>query len=126
MTDAGDIDFVLYGYMNRGSHEGYEGIGVYHYNPDKNVAEERAFIPVSESFEFLKKDLEKLSYVNEENELFLLLAKSLYKINIEDNSSEVLEEGIKNANFVLLIIMTMRPGWFQKVMRRGNIKEINF
>ena len=37
VTDAGDIDFVLYGYMNRGSHEGYEGIGVYHYNPDKNV-----------------------------------------------------------------------------------------
>ena len=24
VTDAGDIDFVLYGYMNRGSHEGYE------------------------------------------------------------------------------------------------------
>ena len=58
VTDEGDIDFVLYGYMNRGSHEGYEGIAVYHYNRDKNVAEERAFIPVSESFEFLKKDLD--------------------------------------------------------------------
>lgn len=54
----------------------------------KNVAEERAFIPVSESFEFLKKDLEKLSYVNEKNELFLILAKNLYRINIEENSSE--------------------------------------
>ena len=52
VTDEGDIDFVLYGYMNRGSHEGYEGIAVYHYNRDKNVAEERAFIPVSESFDF--------------------------------------------------------------------------
>ena len=75
MTDAGDIDFVLYGYMNRGSHEGYEGIGVYHYNPDKNVAEERAFIPVSESFEFLKRILRNYLNVNEENELFLLLVK---------------------------------------------------
>ena len=45
----------------------------------KNVAEERRFIPVSESFEFLKKDLEKLSYVNEKNELFLILAKNLYR-----------------------------------------------
>ena len=54
VTDEGDIDFVLYGYMNRGSHEGYEGIAVYHYNRDKNVAEERAFIPVSESFEYFK------------------------------------------------------------------------
>lgn len=126
VTDAGDIDFVLYGYMNRGSHEGYEGIGVYHYNPDKNVAEERAFIPVSESFEFLKKDLEKLSYVNEENELFLLLAKSLYKINIEDNSSEVLEEGIKNANFVSSDNNDHAAWLVSEGDEKGNIKEINF
>ena len=80
----------------------------------KNVAEERAFIPVSESFEFLKKDLEKLSYVNEKNELFLILAKNLYRINIEENSSEILEKGIKNAILYLPIIMTMQPGWFQR------------
>ena len=36
VNEDGDIDFVLYGYMNRGAHEGYEGIGVYHYNNDKN------------------------------------------------------------------------------------------
>ena len=62
--------------------------------------QKKSFIPVSESFEFLKKDLEKLSYVNEKNELFLILAKNLYRINIEENSSEILEKGIKNANFV--------------------------
>ena len=99
VNEDGDIDFVLYGYMNRGAHEGYEGIGVYHYNNDKNVVEERAFIPISESFEFLKRDLGKLSYVNENNELFLLLAQKLYCVNIENNTYEVLEDGIKNANF---------------------------
>ena len=67
----------------------------------KNVAGERAFIPVSESFEFLKKDLEKLSYVNEKNELFLILAKNLYRINIEENSSEILEKGIKKCEFCI-------------------------
>ena len=94
VNEDGDIDFVLYGYMNRGAHEGYEGIGVYHYNNDKNVVEERAFIPISESFEFLKRDLSKLSYVNENNELFLLLAQKLYCVNIENNTYEVLEDGI--------------------------------
>ena len=98
--ENGDIDFVLYGYMNRGTHEGYEGIGVYHYNNDKNVVEEKAFIPISESFEFLKSDLSKLSYVNENNELFLLLAQKLYCVNITKNTYEVLEDGIKNKNFV--------------------------
>ena len=90
------------------------------------MAEERAFIPVSESFEFLKKDLEKLSYVNEENELFLLLAKSLYKINIEDNSSEVLEEGIKNANFVSSDNNDHAAWLVSEGDEKGNIKEINF
>ena len=126
VTDEGDIDFVLYGYMNRGSHEGYEGIGVYHYNHDKNVAEERAFIPVSESFEFLKKDLEKLSYVNEKNELFLILAKNLYKINIEDNSSEILEKGIKNANFVSSDNNDHAAWLVSEGDEKGSIKEIDF
>ena len=126
VTDEGDIDFVLYGYMNRGSHEGYEGIGVYHYNHDKNVAEERAFIPVSESFEFLKKDLEKLSYVNEENELFLILAKNLYRINIEDNSSEILEKGIKNTNFVSSDNNDHAAWLVSEGDEKGNIKEIDF
>ena len=126
VTDEGDIDFVLYGYMKRGRHEGYEGIGVYHYNHDKNVAEERAFIPVSESFEFLKKDLEKLSYVNEKNELFLILAKNLYKINIEDNSSEILEKGIKNANFVSSDNNDHAAWLVSEGDEKGNIKEIDF
>ena len=126
VTDEGDIDFVLYGYMNRGSHEGYEGIGVYHYNHDKNVAEERAFIPVSESFKFLKRDLEKLSYVNEKNELFLILAKNLYKINIEDNSSEILEKGIKNANFVSSDNNDHAAWLVSEGDEKGNIKEIDF
>ena len=126
VTDEGDIDFVLYGYMNRGDHEGYEGIGVYHYNHDKNVAEERAFIPVSESFEFLKKDLEKLSYVNEANELFLLLAKNLYKINIEDNSSEVLDEGIRSTDFVSSDSNNYAAWRVVQGDDKGCIKEINF
>lgn len=126
VTDEGDIDFVLYGYMNRGDHEGYEGIGVYHYDHDKNVAEERAFIPVSESFEFLQKDLEKLSYVNEKNELFLLLAKNLYKVNIEDNSSEVLDEGIKSADFVSSDSNNYAAWRVTQGDDKGCIKEIDF
>ena len=43
VSDSGDVDFVLYGYMNRGVHEGYSGVCVYHYNSDRNVVEEKGF-----------------------------------------------------------------------------------
>ena len=70
VTETGDVDFVLYGYMNRGNHEGYCGVSVYHYNSDQNVVEEKVFIPSTESFEFLSEDLGTLSYVNANNQLF--------------------------------------------------------
>lgn len=41
VEDNGDVDFVLYGYMNRGVREGYCGVCVYHYSNDQNVVEEK-------------------------------------------------------------------------------------
>ena len=75
---------------------------------------------------FLKKDLEKLSYVNEKNELFLILAKNLYRINIEENSSEILEKGIKNANFVSSDNNDHAAWLVSEGDEKGNIKEIDF
>ena len=95
VEDNGDVDFVLYGYMNRGVREGYCGVCVYHYSNDQNVVEEKVFIPSTESYEFLKEDLGTLSYVSTENALYLLFANKLYKINISDGTSEVLEEELK-------------------------------
>ena len=91
VADNGDVDFVLYGYMNRGVHEGYSGVCVYHYNSDRNVVEEKVFIPSTESYEFLKEDLGTLTYVNKNNQLFLLFAQKLYQVDIETGTSQVLE-----------------------------------
>lgn len=101
VDENGDVDFVVYGYMNRGIHEGYSGVGVYHYSNDQNMVEEKVFIPSTESYEFLKDDLGILSYVNKDNQLFLVMAKDLYQINIEESSFRVLAEGINSDNFVV-------------------------
>ena len=101
VEDDGDVDFMVYGYMSRGIHEGCSGVGVYHYSNDQNMVEERVFIPSTESFEFLDDDLGILSYVNKDNQLFLVLAKDLYRINISESSYEILAEGINSDNFVV-------------------------
>lgn len=94
VDESGDMDFVLYGYMNRGPHEGYVGTAVYHYSSSQNVVEEQVFIPSTLSYEFLHRDLERLSYVNEQNQMFLLTEGNLYKIDIEGKSFEVLQDKI--------------------------------
>ena len=126
VTDEGDIDFVLYGYMNRGVREGYCGVCVYHYSNDQNVVEEKVFIPSTESYEFLKEDLGTLSYVSTENALYLLFANKLYKINISDGTSEVLEEGIKKDDFAVSDTGAHAAWIIQEGESAGNIKEIDF
>lgn len=124
--DNGDVDFVLYGYMNRGIREGYSGICVYHYNNDQNVLEEKVFIPSTESYEFLKADLGTLSYVNEQNDLFLLLAEKLYLVDIDGGTFKILEEGIDSDDFVVSDTNAHAAWMIQKGDNAGQIKEIDF
>ena len=48
-----------------------------------------------------KRQLGILSYVNKDNQLFLVMAKDLYQINIDESSYKVLAEGINRDNFVV-------------------------
>ena len=99
VENNGDVDFMFYGYMNRGAHEGYSGVGIYHYNNDQGAIEEQVFIPCTESFEFLQEDLGTLSYVNQSGQLFIMIAGNLYQINIDENTYEVLADHIDSDDF---------------------------
>ena len=126
VEDNGDVDFVLYGYMNRGIREGYSGVCVYHYSNDQNVVEEKVFIPSTESYEFLKKDLGTLSYVSTDNSLFLLFAQKLYQIHITDGKSEVLDQDIQTDAFTVSDTGTHAAWLIQSGESAGYIKEIDF
>lgn len=126
VSDSGDVDFVLYGYMNRGIHEGYSGVCVYHYNSDRNVVEEKVFIPSTESYEFLKEDLGILTYVNKDNQLFLLFAQKLYQVDIENGTSQVLEEGIRQNSFVVSDTKAHAAWLITSGDDKGKLREIEF
>ena len=126
ITADGDLDFMVYGYMNRGTYEGYCGVGIYHYDHDQNFVEERVFIPCAESFEFLKSDLGTLSYVNKDNQLFLLLAGNLYQINIDENSYEVLADNIDTEQFAVSATNAHAAWRIKDGDQAGQIEIIDF
>ena len=74
----------------------------------------------------VKEDLGTLSYVSTENALYLLFANKLYKINISDGTSEVLEEGIKIDDFAVSDTGAHAAWIIQEGESAGNIKEIDF
>lgn len=95
VDEAGSVDFVVYGYMNRGEHEGEVGTAVYHYDGLAHTIEEEAFIPSRSSYEVLSAEMGRLLYINEKNELYLLMEENLYKINLTTSKTEKLVENLE-------------------------------
>lgn len=95
VDEAGSVDFVVYGYMNRGEHEGEVGTAVYHYDGLVQTVEEEVFIPSDTSYEILKAQMGQLLYVNEQGMLYLILNEKLYEINLEDLTTKVLVDNLK-------------------------------
>ncbi|KIR02675.1 hypothetical protein P261_01490 [Lachnospiraceae bacterium TWA4] len=87
VKDNGQVDFVLYGYMNRGGHEGEVGMGFYHYLPSENSLEEVFYLAYDKSFELLEKQLGKLCYINEEDILYLMFDQVIYAIDFKGKES---------------------------------------
>lgn len=90
VDETGNITFMVYGYMNRGIHEGQIGVAVYTYNSLSSVVSEQVYIPYSKSYDILKKDIEELSYINRNQKLYLALEKAIYEINITEKTYKIL------------------------------------
>lgn len=126
VSDTGDVDFMVYGYMNRGSHEGYCGVGIYHYNCDQNVIEEKVFLPDQKSYDFLKSDMGILSYVSKDNQLFLLLSQKLYQIDIQNSKYQTLVENINEDQFAVSETNGHAAWRVTKGDQKGQIVMIDF
>lgn len=82
VNEGGNVMFAVYGYMNRGRHEGEVGIQIYAYDQMLNTVEEAVYIPYDKAYSVLKAWMEKLLYVSRENKLYLCLDNTVYGIDL--------------------------------------------
>ncbi len=82
VDETGSVDYLVYGYMNRGVHEGEVGLAVYHYDSVSNTNEEQVFIASDKPYQMLKAELGQLMYVNEAGELFLMMNGTVYGVEL--------------------------------------------
>lgn len=90
MDKEGVISFIVYGYMNRGKHEGETGISVYEYDPAAKRIEELVFIVSNQPFETLKEEVEQVAYRNNKGNFYVMLGGQVYTINLERKDVDVL------------------------------------
>lgn len=88
VQNNGDVDFAVYGYMNRGGHEGYTGLLYESYDNSEDTLRENVFIPLADCYEELSYDFNKLLYLNQEGMLYFYYDGNV--LGIDSNSSEVM------------------------------------
>ncbi len=90
VSEDGNCDFLVRGYMNRGAHEGETGISVFSYKYSDNTVDERIFIPVNASYEMLEGNAGDVAYLNADNNtLQILVNSSLYLADLTSNETMV-------------------------------------
>ena len=101
MESNGSMTFSVCGYMNRGIHEGESGIAIYYYDISKNIVEEVAFIPSSDSRLVIESELSELAFYNkEQGVLYTMVDGTLLKVAFEKNERTVLIEGLQKGQYV--------------------------
>lgn len=101
VDEAGSITYIVYGYMNRGIHEGKVGIVVNRYDSLGNTNEEVLYIPSKQSYEVMKSDLGQLLYVNEGGVFFIMVEGTVYSINLSTFETEAIITGIEDEAYAV-------------------------
>lgn len=99
VTDDGDFEFIVYGYMNRGMHEGQAGIGLYTYSAEKDEVQEDIFIPSNLPYQILKNSIGSLCYLNDSNIFYILLDEYVYALNPSSHTARLVVSGLNENNF---------------------------
>lgn len=96
VSTSGDVWFTVSGYMNRGPHEGQNGVVLYYYDTASDLLEEQVFLVSSENPDLVQRDVETLAYVTEDTSLFYVyLEEQLWKVRIVDRTFEIAAENVR-------------------------------
>jgi hypothetical protein len=96
-----NVDFLIYGYMNRGMYEGEVGVAFYKYNADSNALEEYFFIPSIRTYEMIKNDIDTLFYVNSNGLCYLYFDGIVYAIDIASCEHIVVAENVSEGRLAV-------------------------
>ncbi len=88
--EGGNVQFALYGYMNRGRHEGEVGIQLYTYNSALNTVEELVYIPCDKTYAVLAAEMDRMLYLNKDQKLYLQMDNIVYEIDLVERVSSPL------------------------------------
>lgn len=101
VDEEGNVKFAVYGYMNRGRHEGEVGIQIYTYNNTLNTIEELIYIPYDKNYAVLLAELNELLYLNRDGQLYFELDSAVYRVDPEKKTLLRLLDITQDSNLLI-------------------------
>ncbi len=100
LDEAGNMFFLVCGYMNRGEHEGESGVDVFYFNAQDSSITECLFVETKQNYELLKRDVESLRYISADRAHFYLCVDgTVYGVDLTDMQAETIVSGMKEDCF---------------------------
>ena len=96
----GNTTFAVYGYMNRGIHEGMVGLSIFFYNVETNAVEEKAFISSNIGFGRNVDGVANLiHFSNQQQKVYFVTGGTLYEIDTITNRQRVIFEELVSEQY---------------------------
>lgn len=97
--EEGNCRFLVYGYMNRGMHEGEVGVSLYEYRYRDNRVTENIYIPTKLPYNILCDNVAEIACVRDNNAFYIKLGEALYSIDLVSSEAMTEADGLKAGNY---------------------------
>ena len=101
MDAEGNLDFMVYGYMNRGQYEGRVALVMYEYIQSQGRIEEKVYIPLDEPYQTLKENLGAFAYVNSLDVFYFHIYNSIYSYDLITRQITELADNTRKEDIVV-------------------------
>lgn len=101
LYENGDVSFMVYGYMGRGTYEGKTGVVLYRYHRGVNQIEEQMYLPISEPYQKIHQELGSFCYMNSYEVFYFMIYDTVYSYNLITKEVTLIssEAGEQNLEF---------------------------
>ncbi len=101
VEDNGDVSFMIYGYMNSGSHEGQVSMVFYRYDSAERALQEIFYIPAYTSYGLLRQEMGTLSYISDTGLIYVMVGNTIYAIDVAGTEHVVVVDNLQEGTFVI-------------------------
>jgi hypothetical protein len=100
VDENGAADFLVYGYMARGEHEGETGVSLYRYDYEENEVSECIFIPLDLTYDEMQGKIGDVAYLSDD-QFYIRIDTVLYSIDLVSREMMIMTEGLYDGTYAV-------------------------